>query len=245
MARTRRALAGLAALLLAAGLTACGTSSTSSTSSSPGAVGGTVPAETPLAVSWQIGGTYTGPVPPVWPLPGLHGGIQLRPYSDDRGYTSQVTFQFGVPLHFAIPQDLINCYTSDPGRTQDLDPGYYVIPFTIRVHNLTGQQSPALVPSYGVSTGPASDASPVRVTTIDSYDDSGVWSDGACSNGIIKYLGAGGTTGLSGFIGPATPADLANAWITMSWDPNGTPVLHRPLAGVLPHKASSWLIARS
>jgi hypothetical protein len=231
------------AVAVAVSVAACSPSNSAPASSSSQSA---APASSaPAALTWQIGGAYTGPVPPTWPLPGFHGGIRLAPYADSRGYTSQVTIQFGVPLHYAIPQDLINCNTAYPGRSQDLDPGYYVIPFTIQVHNLTGQQSPALIPAYQVNTGTDSSSNQIQVTGIDNYDNSGVWSGGACSEGIIKYLGAGGSASLSGFIGPATPADLANAWITMSWDPNGTPVLHRPLAGVLPHKASSWLIARS
>jgi hypothetical protein len=45
-----------------------------------------------------------------------------------RGYTEQLTVRVGVPLHYAIPRVLEDCYTAYPDYHSDLDPGLYVIP---------------------------------------------------------------------------------------------------------------------
>jgi hypothetical protein len=194
----------------------------------------------PAAATWQPGGTYTGPVPPADPIPGPRHTWQLAIYTDPNGYQVKDRIIFGVPLHYAVPQRLFDCNSSADYQF-DLPPGQYVVPFEVTVKNLLHQQAKAVYP--GVSAAVPEGSLPVA--GVSGRDT--MWSDGNCTLAAQRLLGAGGSGALYGFIGPATPAQLAHAEVSVAWDfdahaPGPWTV---PLHSLLPHQGASWLAAHS
>jgi hypothetical protein len=225
--------AGLATAALAAvAVLAAGCGSVASSGSSGGSTpAASAPAEQPLGAAWQLGGAYTGPVPPVTGLPDPHAGIKFRPVTDSRGYTEQLTVRVGPPLHYDIPQVLEDCYTAYTDLRSDLDPGMYVIPIQAITTNHTAQQAPAADPEIS-----AEDADGNEVTVTDVLHMT--LPDGACRMDVYAQMGQGGQTSLSGYIGPATASQLADAVLTI----NGS---RFRLATIEPHRTASWLVAHS
>ena len=233
------AAAGLAVALAAAG---CASSGSTGSGTAPG---NAAPAQAPAAASWKPGGSYTGPVPPP-SLPSPVNRWALKPYTGPNGYKVQDSIVFGVPLHYAIPQDLINCDTAYPGQRQDLPPGQYVVPFEVTVTNQTGQQAPAIV--AGLWAGDASGNATLDVTNgmQNGNDTNGLWADGSCTLNNGQNLNAGGSTALFGFIGPATPAQLADTVMYTDWaNDNTAPRLSLPLPQLLPDAGASWLVTET
>jgi hypothetical protein len=224
--------------LLAAGVAGCG-------SAGPGSAGGaSAPAERPLAVTWKIGGAYAGPVPPANPMPGPTGTWQLNPRHTN-GYTFKDSITFGVPLHYAIPRVLIDCNTAYPDDVADLDPGQYVIPYSIHIKNLTPQQAGALAPEMTVTYDkPRGDGTTdsVRVQVTGDEGSNQTWADGSCTLDVGQRLEAGGSTTLNGFIGPATPDELSKGVVNLHWtlsmDGDQSLALHT----LLPQQARAWLV---
>jgi hypothetical protein len=183
-------------------------------------------------------------------MPGQTGVLHLGKHTTDEGYLTQVDIAFGVPLHYAIPRYLEDCYGGYQGGTQDLDPGNYVIPFSIKMTNLTGQQSKAIGPDVWVSGSDGeSSSAPTRMTGQEAGTWM-TWNDGACRSGVYKILNNGQYATLSGFIGPATPADLTKVWVNVKWpkypgDSDISGATHVKLTSILPHPVSSWIIAHS
>lgn len=224
MKGARLAWAALAALaVLAAG---CGTAASGSSQGTTPA-----PAEQPLGTVWQLGGAYTGPIPPVTGLPAPHGGVRFAPATDAKGYTEQLTVRVGAPLHFSIPQVLEDCYTAYPDQRGDLDPGMYVIPIQAVTTNHTSQQAPASDPAISAEDA---DGNPVTVTDVLHM----TLPDGACRMDVYGVMAKGGQTSLSGFIGPATASQLAGTWLRI----NGG---RYKLTTIEPHRTASWLVAHS
>jgi hypothetical protein len=71
-----------------------------------------------------------------------------------------------------------------------------------------------------------------------------MWADGSCTQDVNHTLNASGTDAVWGFIGPATPAELAATNITVTWEADASaPTVTTPLTQLLPHQAASWLAA--
>jgi hypothetical protein len=236
----RAMLTGLAALAVAGFAAGCGPAvagsggpAASGSTSSPRWASPSAPA---AAITWQPGGSYTGPVPPADPIPGSRGGWQLPVFTDASGYKTQYTLRFGVPLHFAIPAQLIDCIRES--YSSDLPPGQEVIPFEVQIHNLNNQQSPGGWPWVHAADSSGND--------ISVNSQGGVlYANGDCASSLGHTLPSGGSDAVFGFIGPATPAQLAGAVVTASPDGSYGPSHSIPLQRVLPHIANSWLIAHS
>lgn len=236
---TRRLGPTVAGLIFATlAVTAC---ASSGATSGAGSAGGT-PHESPLPVApatWQLGGTYTGPVPPVPGLPGPAGGLQLAPFTDARGYTIQSTIRVGAPLHYDIPQVLADCYTAYPDQRQDLDPGQYIIPVQIVMTNKTGQEATGLrydTPDIYATDSTGEGTAPAPVT--DGLHM--LWGDGSCRMDVGQNIPVGGQVTLNGYIGPATAAQLSQTWLRI----NGAGHQYQErLTTLEPHKTASWLIS--
>ena len=222
-------LAGVAAAaVLAAG---CGRAAPSGGGAAAAPSASSQPSEQPLGSSWQLGGAYTGPVPPVQGLPSPAGGVRFAPETDSKGYTEQVTVRVGAPLHFSIPQVLEDCYTAYPDQRGDLDPGMYVVPIQAITTNHTNQEAPAWDPAIT-----AEDASGNPVTITDALHMT--WGDGKCRMDVYQVMPRGGQATLSGYIGPATASQLADTWLRI----NGR---RFKLTTIEPHRTASWLVAHS
>lgn len=152
-----------------------------------------------------------------------------------------------MPLHYNIPQRLLNCYTSLT-NSQDLPPGQYVIPFEIAIHNLLNQQAPSIYPDVWAGDKNGNGTIDMTGGMANGNDTYLTWeSDGACTSDYYKTLPAQGQAAVFGFIGPATPQELAGTWIYAKWDPNSNlekPVLAWPLTTLLPAQARAWLVSR-
>jgi len=240
--RTLAAIPTVAAVAII--LAAC-----SGTSGGSGAGSGgnaNTPATTPVAKTWSPGGAYTGPIPPANGLPGPVSTWQLKPYTNADGYRMQDSVTFGVPLHFAIPNYLRDCYGGYQGGQLDLPPGEFVVPFEKHFANQTGQQAPAFGPDVWAGDSNGSPTVDVTGGNKDGNDTSATWANGDCSASDSHTLNAGGTDALYGFIGPATAAQLAAAYIYLTPvnDPQASQ-LSQPLLSVLPHTGAAWLAAKA
>jgi hypothetical protein len=222
-------LAGVAAAaVLAAG---CGPATSSGNGSAAAPPASSQPSEQPLGSSWQLGGAYTGPIPPVQGLPSPAGGVRFASSTDSKGYTEQVTVRVGAPLHFNIPQVLEDCYTAYPDQRSDLDPGMYVIPIQTVTTNHTNQEAPAWDPAISAENA---DGNPVPMTDVLHM----TLASGSCRMDYYTTLHVGGSTTLTGYVGPATASDLAGTWLRI----NGK---RYKLTTLEPHRTAAWLIAHS
>jgi hypothetical protein len=238
------ATAALAAtgLLVLAG---CGTASSAGTGSQPSEQ----PSSAPAAVAtWQPGGTYTGPVPPAnGVLPGPTGKWLLPPITTQEGYKVSDNVVLGVPLHYAIPNTMKDCYSAY-SYSQDLPPGQYVIPFAITIQNLTGQQARAAYPVVWASNPDGATTVDMTSSGANGNDESGLWQDGSCNSQVNMITNSGGSATLYGLIGPATPAQLAALTLNVSWQNGAAPGATTPqytsrLMARMPHVGASWLVA--
>jgi hypothetical protein len=121
-----------------------------------------------------------------------------------------------------------------------------VISFEMRIADETGQQAPAFAPLAWVAD--AGGTVTLAMTGGMHGDTWGLWQDGSCTNDDQVQLSAGGSTAIYGFIGPATPAQLASAYVYVSWAtgnnvPGTPPQLSQPLMQLLPAPAVTWLKA--
>jgi hypothetical protein len=196
------------------------------------------PAEQPLVTTWQLGGAYTGPIPPVTGLPHPTGGLRFGPVTGPRGYREQVTFRFGVPLHYNIPRVLEDCYTAYPNYRSDLDPGMYVIPVQAIITNKTPQEAPAFDPAIV-----AVDANDNLLPMTDELHMT--LGNGSCRMDVYQNMPAGGQATYSGFIGPMTAAQLADTQLRIGDGGINAPGHLYPLTRLEPHRTASWLIANS
>ena len=240
---TMAAAVPVAAAALA--LAACGSNGSSTSADSSG--GGQAPASTPAAVTWHVGGTYTGPVPPGGPMPSPLHTWQLNSYTSPDGYRLKDSITFSVPLHYAIPRLMQDCYGGYQGGSEDLPPGQFVVPFEIRITNLLGQQSRAIGPDVWAGDGNGNATIDITGGDKNGNDTSALWANGDCSSEVSHTIGAGSSDALFGFIGPATPEQLAKTYIYVTWinDPQAPPQLSLPLASLLPHQGVSWLVANT
>ena len=204
------------------------------------------PATTPVATTWSPGGAYTGPIPPANGLPGPLNTWQLKVYTSADGYRMQDSVTFGVPLHYAIPNYLRDCYSGYQGGQQDLPPGEFVVPFEEHFANQTGQQAPAFGPDVWAGDSNGNPTLDVTNGNKNGNDTSAAWANGDCSASDSHTLNAGGTDAWYGFIGPATAAQLAAAYIYLTPvnDPQASQ-LSQPLLSVLPRTGASWLATKA
>jgi hypothetical protein len=231
-----RLWAGLTLAAALAAVAACGPATSSTSGSAPAS-----PAQSaPAAATWDAGGTYTGSVPPADPLPGPRVTWQLNPYTNPDGYRVKDSIKFGVPLHFAVPQELFDC-NSSASYQFDLPPGQIVVPFEITIKNLINQQGRAIYPSMSVTSSEGN----FQVTGMSG--SALPWRDGTCTTETSHLLSAGSSDALYGFIGPATAAQLAGAKVSLWWDfdANAPGIGSQPLTHLLPHQGASYLAAHS
>lgn len=171
-------------------------------------------------------------------MPGSTNTLQLRPYTNPDGYKIRDSITFGVPLHYAVPQQLFDCSSS--AYQFDLQPGKVVIPIMIHIQNLTPQQSPAFYPTLHITDKDGN----YGVQITGASGSANMWADGSCAQSVSHNLNAGGTDAVWGFIGPATPAQLAATYINVTWEADASaPTVTLPLTQLLPHQAASWLVA--
>jgi hypothetical protein len=142
------------------------------------------------------------PTPARSPRPGLLGpvhGWQLAPYTNPDGYKVQDRIDFGVPLHFRIPNRVKDCFSA-----YDLKPGQFAVPFAITVKNLLPQQGVAITPGmYATYDGQPDSYGQVTSQSLDVTSvGSALWGDGTCSSDTRQTPPAGGTVVMYGFIGP-------------------------------------------
>jgi hypothetical protein len=237
----RRAIGAGALILAAAAAAGCqsaGSAGPGAASASSSSAARPASSAAPAAAAWQPGGTYTGPVPPTDPMPTPPSGWRLKLFVSVDGYKSQDSLRFGVPLHYRIPNRLIDCIRVP--YSQDLPPGQVVIPLEVKMTNLTGQQSPGLAPWVHV-TDASGNADDINVTGQTGF----LWGNGDCTSSLNHVLGSGGSDTMFGLIGPATPAQLEGATVTATWAGTDAPDQSIQLQRVLPHIANSWLIAHS
>jgi hypothetical protein len=230
-------------LALAGLLAGCG--SAAATGGSQGTA--STPAAGTPAAAWVPGGAYTGPVPPAGLLGPVHGW-QLAPYTNPDGYKVQDRIDFGVPLHFRIPNRVKDCFSAYD-YTYDLKPGQFAVPFAITVKNLLPQQGVAITPGmYATYDGQPDSYGQVTSQSLDVTSvGSALWGDGTCSSDTRQTPPAGGTVVMYGFIGPGTVQQLQAATIKIQWeggDYSAPAPLTLPLHSLLPHAAASWLIAQ-
>jgi len=147
-----------------------------------------------------------------------------------------------VALHYNIPNQLLDC-NSDQGGSNDLPPGQYVVPFEIHITNLLSQQSRAIYPDLWAADSSGNATLDVTNGAMNGNDTYATWANGGCTVNYYDNISAGGSDALYGFIGPATPAQLAATYMYERYqnDPSAPPQLDLPLAQLLPHQGASWL----
>jgi hypothetical protein len=142
-------------------------------------------------------------------------------------------------LHYAIPQQGFDCQSTS--GTGDLPPGQYAVPFKITIHNLIGQQSPAIGPLvWGTDGSPSmtvmGPSNQIQVTG--NAGSARTYDNGSCESAGGVALDAFGSMSLYGFVGPASVTELRRFILFGNVDGKTDPsssLFSKPTTSVVPN----------